>query len=301
MDRLDLDALDAFAAVARHRSFRRAAVERGVSASTLSQNLRDLEAAMGVRLLNRTTRSVAPTAAGERLLARLGPALADIGGALEAARAEQAQPSGALRINGPEPAVELVLAPLVADFLAAYPDVRLEVTAESNLVDIVAKGFDAGIRWGEHMAQDMVAVPLGGPQSYVVVAAPAVIERHGTPRHPRDLLDKPCLRVRYLSGAEPPWELERRGEVIRISPQGPLIANNVALLMRAAVDGVGFALAFEAHAREHIRAGRLVSVLQDWCEDFPGPFLYYPSRRHPPSALRAFVDFIQARRRRDGW
>ncbi|HVI34172.1 LysR family transcriptional regulator [Phenylobacterium sp.] len=300
MARLDLDALEAFAAVARHRSFRRAAMERGVSASTLSQALRDLEAAMGVRVLNRTTRSVAPTPAGERLLARLGPALQEIGSALEEVRSEQDRPSGALRINAPEPAVELVLAPLVAGFLEAYPDVRLEITAESNLVDIVAKGYDAGVRWGEHLAQDMVAVPLAGQQHYVVVAAPSVLERHGTPEHPRDLLGKPCVRVRYLSGAEPPWEFERRGEVLRISPEGPLIANNVALLLRAAVDGVGFAMAFRDHAESHLHAGRLVSVLEEWCDPFPGPYLYYPSRRHPPSALRAFVDYVQARRRREG-
>ncbi|WP_374469071.1 LysR substrate-binding domain-containing protein [Phenylobacterium sp.] len=298
MARLPLDALDAFAAVARRRSFRAAAVERGVSASTLSQAVRDLEAAAGVRLLNRTTRSVAPTAAGERLLARLSPALQEIGGALDAVRAEQARPSGALRINAPEPAVELVLAPLVAEFLAAYPDVRLEITSESNLVDIVAGGFDAGVRWGEHLAQDMVATPLGPPQRYVLAAAPEVIARYGRPEHPRDLLQAPCLRVRFLSGAEPPWEFERRGEVIRISPQGPLIANSAALLLRAALDGAGFLQTFDGYAEPHLQSGRLVSVLEDWCESFPGPFLYYPSRRQPPSALRAFIDFVQARRRR---
>src|SRR5690606_2721287 len=172
MARLPLDALDSFAAIARHGSFRRAAVERGVSASTLSQTLRDLEARMGVRLVNRTTRSVALTDAGAALPARLGPALLEIGEAVAEARSAQAEPQGALRINAPEPAAELVLAPLFADFIAAYPAVRLEVIAEAAFVDIVAAGYDAGVRWGESLAQDMIAVPLGPPQRYVTVAAP---------------------------------------------------------------------------------------------------------------------------------
>lgn len=297
MDRPDLHALDSFAAIARHRNFRRAAIERGVSASTLSQTLRDLEARMGVRLLNRTTRSVALTDAGAALLARLRPALAEIGEAVAEARSAQAQPQGALRINAPEPAVELVLAPIVTEFLAAYPQVRLEVTAEASLVDIVAGGFDAGVRWGESLAQDMVAVSLGPPQRFAVVASPALIARVGCPEHPRDLLGLPCLRIRFPSGAEPPWEFEKAGEALRISPTGPLVSGSAPLLMRAALDGVGFIGAFEEAARPHIAAGRLVEVLADWSEVFPGPFLYYPSRRTPPSPLRAFVDFVQARRR----
>jgi DNA-binding transcriptional LysR family regulator len=301
MDRLDLDALDAFAAVARHRSFRRAAVELGVSASTLSQKVRDVEARLGVRLLNRTTRSVAPTAAGERLLERLGPALAEVGAAVSEVRAAQAEPSGVLRINAPEPAIELTLAPMAAEFLALHPAVRLEIIGETALVDIVAKGYDAGVRWGESLAQDMVAVPLGPTQRSVVVASPEAVERYGAPEHPRDLMTRPCLRVRYPSGAEPPWEFERDGETVRLAPPGRIVSNSTALLMRAALDGAGFAAFFEDHARPHLDAGRLVEVLPDWSDRFPGPFLYYPSRRHPPSALRAFVDFIQARRRRDGW
>lgn len=300
MERLDLDALDSFAAVARHRSFRRAAVERGVSASTLSQNVRDLEAALGVRLLNRTTRSVAPTAAGERLLERLGPALAEVGAAVGEARALQAEPAGTLRINAPEPAIELVLAPLVAEFLALHPAVQLDITGETAFVDIVAKGYDAGVRWGESLAQDMVAVPLGPSQRYVVVASPGLIDRVGAPRHPSELMARPCLRVRFPSGAEPAWEFERDGESMRITPPAKVTSNSTALLMRAALDGVGFFITFEGHARAHLKAGRLVEVLEDWSDRFPGPYLYYPSRRHPPSALRAFVDFLQARRRREG-
>ena len=231
MDRLDLHALDSFAAVARHRNFRRAAVERGVSASTLSQAVRELETRMGVRLLNRTTRSVALTDAGAALLKRLGPALTEIGEAVTEARSAQAEPSGALRINAPEPAVDLVLAPIVADFLAAHPAVRVELVSETSFVDIVAAGYDAGVRWGESLAQDMVAVSLGTPQRYVVTAAPQLIARVGVPAHPRDLLERPCLRNRFPSGAVPPWEFERAGEVVRISPNGPLAVSYTHLTL----------------------------------------------------------------------
>ena len=301
MDRIDLGALDSFAAIARHGSFRRAAVERGVSPSTLSQALRDLEARLGVRLLNRTTRSVALTEAGAALLVTLQPALGQIAEAVDAARSAQAAPSGPLRINAPEPAVEWVIAPMAAAFMAAYPDVRLEITAETAMVDIVAKGFDAGVRWGESLAQDMVAVPLGPPQRFVVVAAPALIARVGAPAHPSDLLQRPCLRVRFGSGAEPAWEFERDGESLKVAVEGALITNSPSLLMRAALDGAGFLHTFDAAAEPHLKSGRLVEVLGDWSDRFPGPFLYYPSRRQPPSALRAFVDFVQDRRRRECW
>ena len=297
MDRLDLHALDSFAAVARHRNFRRAAIERGVSASTLSQALRDLETRMGVRLLNRTTRSVALTEAGAALLNRLGPALAEIGEAVGEARSAQAEPSGPLRINAPEPAVHLVLTPLISEFLLQHPAVRVELIAETSFVDIVAAGFDAGVRWGESLAQDMVAVSLGPPQRYALVAAPALVARVGAPQHPRDLLDLPCLRNRYPSGAIPAWEFDKAGETVRVSPSGPLVANSITLLMRAALDGLGFLLIFEDYCEPHLASGKLMEVLPDWSETFPGPFLYYPSRRTLPSPLRAFVDFVQARRR----
>ena len=301
MDRVDLNALDSFAAIARHGAFRRAATERGVSASTLSQTLRDLESALGVRLLNRTTRSVALTEAGAALLATLQPALGQIAAAVDEARSAQEQPSGALRINAPEPAIELVLAPMVAEFLAAYPAVRLEIVAETTLVDIVAKGFDAGVRWEESLAQDMIAVPLGPTQRFRVVATPEVIARYGAPQHPSELLDRPCVRVRFPSGAEPPWEFDRDGKTLRVAVQGPLTSSSPSMLLRAALDGVGFHATFDVAVAPHLASGRLVSVLDDWCEPFPGPLLYYPSRRHPPSALRAFVDFVQDRRRREGW
>lgn len=290
-----LDDLDAFAAVARHRSFRRAAAARGVSASTLSQALRDLEARLDVRLLNRTTRSVSLTEAGARLLERLSPALADIAAAMDQVHAERGVPAGALRINAPEPAVELVLAPMVAPFLAAYPQVRLEIIAETAFVDIVAQGYDAGVRWGESLAQDMIAVPIAGPQRFCVVASPELIARTGVPQRPQDLLAHPCLRVRFPSGVRPPWEFERDGKELKLEPEGPLTSNSTRLQLAAALAGAGFLSTFEGQVAEHIAAGRLVSVLEDWLPPFPGPFLYYPSRRHLPAALRAFIDFARVR------
>jgi len=295
MPRLELDDLDAFAAIARRRSFRAAALERGVSPSTLSQTLRDLEARLGVRLLNRTTRSVALTEAGARLLAQLSPALAEIAEALDQVREAGDQPRGTVRINAPEPAVELVLAPRIAPFLAAQPEVELEIISQSGFVDIVAAGFDAGVRWGESLAQDMVAVPISGPQRYVLVAAPALIAQVGAPERPEDLATKPCIGLRFPSGLTPPWEFERDGEVINIQPRGRLTAANSRMQLEAAIAGVGFYNTFEGYAAQALADGRLVSVLEDWLPPFPGPLLYFPSRRHVPPALRAFVDFMRWR------
>lgn len=298
MRRLSLADLDAFAAVARERSFRRAAMLRGVSASTLSQAVRDLETELGLRLLNRTTRSVSPTQAGQRLLERLAPALGEIASAVESVHEAAGEVAGPLRINAPEPAIELVLAPLAARFLAQHPRVRLEIIGESRRIDIVAEGFDAGVRWDEHLDQDMIAVPFGGLQRYVLVAAPEVVARHGRPQTPRDLADLPAIRQRFASGVTFPWEFERDGQVVRVDPPPRLVSTSIALQRRAALDGVGFWAAFEGYVREDIDAGRLVSLLEDWLPAFPGPSLYYPSRRHVPPPLRAFIDFIQAGRAR---
>jgi DNA-binding transcriptional LysR family regulator len=294
MRHLALTDLDAFAAVARHRSFRKAAVERGVSASTLSQALRDLEARLGVRLLNRTTRSVAPTEAGARLLARLNPALADIAAAVDQAADEDGAPAGTVRINAPEPAIDLVLAPMVGPFLAAYPKIRLEVVGESRLIDIVEDGYDVGVRWGESLARDMIAVPLPGQQRYAVVGSPALIDRVGAPRAPKDLLSRPCLRLLFPSGRRPLLEFERKGDVVRVDPEGPLVSSSVALQRQAALAGAGFWSTFEAYAAADLASGVLVEVLADWNEPFPSPHLYYPSRRHMPAAVRAFVDFAKS-------
>jgi DNA-binding transcriptional LysR family regulator len=293
----DVHDLEAFIAVARTRNFRRAAVEQRVSVSSLSQRLRDLEERLGIRLINRTTRSVALTQAGDLLLARIAPAMSTITDALDQVRGLSAVPSGRLRINAPAPAVDLVIAPMVAPFLKQFPQIELEIVAQTSLIDIVQAGFDAGVRWGEHLAQDMIAVPLGGPQRYAVVATPDVVAKHGRPKHPKDLLDLPCLRTRFESGAMPDWEFEKAGQVVKVAPHGPLIATYSDLHLKSVYSGLGFWTTFEGHVREAIKSGALVSVLNDWCAPFPGPFLYYPSRRQPPPALAAFITFVAAWRK----
>jgi DNA-binding transcriptional LysR family regulator len=289
---LDLRDLEAFVAVARTRNFRRAATEQRVSVSSLSQRLRDMEERLGVRLMNRTTRSVGLTEAGELLLARVGPAMADVGAALDQVRGLQGVPSGRLRINAPPPAIDLVPAPMVAPFLKAHPQIELEIVGESSFIDIVARGFDAGIHYGEHLAQDMIAVSLGPPQGYAVVATAQYIAQHGRPHHPRDLLRYPCIRTRYSNGVMPDWEFEKAGRVVKVAPPPKLVATCLGMAMRAACDGVGFWATLEGYVREAVAFGALVSVLDDWCPPFPGPFLYYPSRRQPPPALAAFVAFV---------
>jgi DNA-binding transcriptional LysR family regulator len=299
MKDFDLRDLDAFVAVARTRNFRRAAIEQRVSVSSLSQRLRGMEERLGVRLMNRTTRSVALTEAGELLLGRVAPAMSDVSEALDQARGLRGVPSGRLRINAPPPAVDLVLAPMVAPFMEAYPQIDLEIIAESSFVDIVAQGFDAGVRYGEHLAQDMIAVSLSPPQRYAVVASPDYVARHGKPRHPKDLLDHRCIRIRFGRGALLDWEFEKAGQVVKVSPPPRLIANYPGLVQRAAHDGFGFWLTFEGYVREAIKSGALVSVLDDWCAPFLGPFLYYPSRRQTPPALAAFVAFVAEWRKRE--
>lgn len=293
MNQPDLRDLQAFIAVARHRNFRRAAAEQQVSASSLSQRIRDLEERLGARLLHRTTRSVSLTEAGERLLDRAIPALAEVTGVLDELRGLREGAAGRLRINAPPPAIDFVLAPMIAPFLKRYPNIEFELVAEPVKVDIVAAGFDAGIRYEEHLAQDMVAVPLGPPQSYSLVAAPSIIETHGIPKEPAALIGLPCVVHRFDNGNVLPWEFEKKGRVVRIAPTGQFRSNNLAALLQATRDGLGFFLSFEDWVRDDIKAGRLVSVLKDWCEDFPGPLLYYPSRRQPPPPLRAFIDFVK--------
>ncbi|WP_375786195.1 LysR family transcriptional regulator [Bradyrhizobium sp. Pha-3] len=292
MQDFDLRDLDAFVAVARTRNFRRAALEQRVSVSSLSQRLRDMEERLGVRLMNRTTRSVALTEAGEVLLARVAPEIADVGDAITEVRGLRAEPSGRLRINAPPPAVDLVLAPMIAPFLARYPQVELDVVAESAFVDVVAQGFDAGVRYGEHLAQDMIAVQLGAPQRYAVVASRDYVAKHGRPMHPKDLLAHACIRSRFSNGVMFDWEFEKSGRVVKISPPAKLTATYLGLALRAVHDGVGYWATFEGYVRYGIKSGALVSVLDDWCPPFDGPFLYYPSRRQPPPALAAFVSFV---------
>lgn len=295
----DLRDLDVFVAVARTRNFRRAAIEIRVSVSSLSQRLRDLEERLGVRLMNRTTRSVALTEAGELLLSRIAPALRDVGDALDQVRGLREVASGRLRINAPPPAVDLVLAPMVGPFLSVHPQVDLDIVSESGFVDIVSGGYDAGVRYGEHLAQDMVAIPLSGPQRYVVVASPDYIARRGRPRHPKDLLEHDCIRARYSSGVMHDLEFEKAGQLVKVDPPAKLISTNMNLAMRAVLDGAGIWATLDGYVGGAVKSGALVSLMEDWCEPFPGPFLYYPSRRQTPPALRAFIDFVAQRRKQE--
>jgi DNA-binding transcriptional LysR family regulator len=299
MSDLDLRDLSAFVAIARTKSFRRAATDQQVSVSSLSQRLRELEERLGVRLMNRTTRSVALTEAGEMLLARVAPAMLDVNGALDEVRGLRDVPSGRLRINAPPPAIDLVMAPMVAPFLTAHPQIDFEIVGESSFVDIVAQGYDAGVRYGEHLAQDMIAVSLGPPQRYALVASPEYVAKHGKPKHPKDLLGHRCIRIRYGRGMIQEWEFEKAGRVVKVSPAAKLIVNYPGVAYRASRDGFGFWLTFEGYVRESIRSGALVSVLDDWCAPFPGPFLYYPSRRQTPPALAAFIAFVGEWRKRE--
>ncbi|HHT9012028.1 LysR family transcriptional regulator [Burkholderia cenocepacia] len=295
----DLGDLNAFMAVARAGGFRDAARMTGLSASGLSEAVRRLEARLGVRLLHRTTRSVVPTEAGERLLARLGPALTEVAAALDGIDEFRGRPAGTLKLNVPVSASRLVLPAIVPRFLDAYPDIRLEVTADENFVDVLAAGCDAGIRYDERLEQDMIAVPIGPRvQRFATAAAPGYLDRHGRPRHPRDLLDHRCLRGRFASGAMPPWEFERDGEVVRVEPAAsPLlvqIGGATELMVDAAIAGTGIVHLFEDWLRPHVDSGALEPVLEPWWRPFSGPFLYYPGRRLVPPALRAFIDFIKA-------
>lgn len=293
----DLADLNAFIAVANAGGFRDGARRSGASASALSEAVRRLETRLGVRLLNRTTRSVTPTEAGARLLERLSPALNEVEAALDVVNQFRDRPTGVLRLNVPVVVARLILPAIVPGFLAAYPDIRLEVIADDSFVDVLAAGCDAGIRYGERLEQDMIAVPIGPrTQRFAVAAAPAYLAAHGQPRHPRDLLDHACLRGQFSSGAMTTWEFERDGEIVRVDPSGPLIVRVGAatdLAIDAAVAGTGIIMLFEDWLRPYFTRGTLMPVLQEWWQSFPGPFLYYPGRRLVPTPLRAFIDYIK--------
>ena len=292
--------LTAFVAVARAGGFRDAARKTDGSASSLSEAVRRLESTLGVRLLNRTTRSVMPTEAGARLLDRLGPALGEVEAALDVVNGFRDRPAGTLRLNVPVSAARLVLPQIVPPFLAAYPDIRLEIIAEDSFVDVLAAGCDAGIRYDERLEQDMSALPIGPRvQRYATAASPAYLDRCGRPEHPRDLLAHACLRGRFASGAMNAWEFERDGEIVTVEPSGPLVVRIGAatdLAVDAAIAGCGVIQLFEDWLRPHLDSGALAPVLEPWWQRFSGPFLYYPGRHHLPAPLRAFVDFIQAQR-----
>jgi DNA-binding transcriptional LysR family regulator len=294
----NLNDLAAFVAVAQAGGFRDAARVSGVSASSLSEAVRRLEAQLGMRLLNRTTRSIAPTEAGRRLLERLTPALGEVDAAIDVVNAFRDRPAGTLRLNVPGSAAGLVLPSIVSPFLKAYPDIRLEVIVEETFVDLLAAGCDAGVRYDDRLEQDMIAVPIGPRvQRMATAASPGYVDAYGRPQHPRELLNRACLRTQFASGVTPLWEFEQGGEVVRVDPTGPLLVRLGAaadhLMVSAAVAGLGVIHLFEDWLRPHLDSGALEPVLAPWWQSFSGPFLYYPGRRQLPAPLRAFVDFIK--------
>ncbi|PZQ50808.1 MAG: LysR family transcriptional regulator [Rhodovulum sulfidophilum] len=294
-----LDDLTVFLAVVRAGGFRDAARGLALSPSTVSETVARVEARLGQRLLTRTTRSVTPTDAGRELAARLAPLIAETAAAVEAAMSRRGELRGGLKLNVPGAVMVDILPPLVEAFLARHPGIRMEIMVEDRLVDAVAEGCDAGIRYGEFMARDMIAVPIGPRrQQAALAAAPAYLERAGVPAHPRDLLAHECVRSRFSSGALVPWEFERDGETARVDPAARLVigTNAAAAMIGHAIGGLGFCFVFRDWLEPHFARGALVPVLEDWWPSFDGPWLYYPGRRLLPAPLRAFVDFIRERR-----
>jgi len=299
-------ALRTFRAIAEHGSFTRAAAALDVTASALSQTLRRLEQDTGTRLLHRTTRRVGLTEAGRELLQRIAPALNELDAALDALRQHGDRPAGLLRLTVPDVVATSLLDPLLGEFMARWPDVRLDIHVDNGLTDLVAGGFDAGIRLGERLQRDMVAVPVGGPMRTLVVGSPAYLARHGRPARPEELQRHDCVNFRHVSsGALYRWEFAhrsgpRRGRWFEIAVNGRLTVNNLPLALRAALDGIGLANVLEPFAREALADGRLESVLDDWLPPFDGFYLYYPSRFQVPPKLRVFVDFLRERLRQPG-
>src|SRR5580704_1708092 len=297
MRKLGLAEMTAFVAIAERSSFAKAAVHLGMSRSALSETIRGLEDKLGVRLLNRTTRSVALTAVGERLLAELRPALESFEAALESVNMFRDKPAGHLRLTVPRPAAKAVIEPILAKFLATYPAISLEIITDSALTDIVRDRFDAGIRPGHRVEQDMIAVRVGEDARPTVVASPDYLIRHPRPKVPKDLQGHNCIRQRFASGAMFPWAFEKRGKSLEVAVKGSLIVSDGDLALRAAADGVGIARLPATSVGPLIGGKRLVPLLEDWQPRSVGFFLYYPSRRQTPAALQAFVDFLKAHSR----
>ncbi|WP_312947163.1 LysR family transcriptional regulator [Superficieibacter sp.] len=294
----DLNDLKAFIAVAQAGGFRSGAKESGASASGYSEAIRRLEIKTGVRLLHRTTRSVVPTEAGQLLLSRLLPALGEVEAALDSVNQFRDKPVGTLKLNVPMSAARLVLPAIIPGFLAAYPDVQLEIVTEESFVDIFAAGCDAGIRYDERLEQDMIAVPVGARiQRFALAASPGYLQKHGCPKHPQELMQHACIRGRFPGGNLAVWEFEKEGELLRIDASGPLIVRiggAVDLGVDAAAADCGLVYLFEEWLQPRFISGELVPVLEDWWPAFSGPFLYYSGRRFVPASLRAFIDYIKA-------
>jgi DNA-binding transcriptional LysR family regulator len=290
----DLNVLSAFLAVAEGRSFTKAARRLGVSPSALSHSIRGLEERIGVRLLSRTTRSVAPTEAGEQLISHLRPALGDIAATLEQIAQLRDTPAGHVRLAVSPVAARVVLAPKLARFTRDYPNVVLDVTTTAvPRVDLVAGGFDAGIRLGEFIERDMIAVRVSRDQRAAIVGAPRYFESHATPLTPNDLTGHPCINFRQGAEGLYRWEFDKGDQSITVAVRGPLVTEDTELIIRAAIEGVGLAFAIEEHVLPYLASGVLVRVLEDWSAPFPGYFLYYPSRRQQPAALAALVDTLR--------
>ncbi|WP_212631197.1 LysR family transcriptional regulator [Pseudomonas sp. KB-10] len=293
MNRPALLELNAFVAVARHSNFRRAAVELQVSPSAISHAVAALERRMGVKLLHRTTRSVALSEAGEQFLVRIGPALEEISAAMEQANDFRQTPMGTLRINTSEGAAQIVLAPLILAYTRRYPDMQLELVTDDALVDIVAQGCDAGIRLLENVPQDMVAVPLTAPLKLVTVAAPSYLNQHGRPETPQDLLRHNCIRRRFPSGAIHRWEFANAEQQPSIDVTGQLTLGSHQLILQAALTGAGIAMLSEFAASRYLASGELVQLLESWTPTHSALALFYPANRHPSAGLRAFVELAK--------
>ncbi|MGO4565739.1 LysR substrate-binding domain-containing protein [Rhizobium sp. 2YAF20] len=293
MNRTQLSQLAVLASVAAHRSFRAAARELAIAPSAVSHAISSLEESLGVRLLARTTRSVAPTEEGRRLLDRLRPALDEIGIAVDAAIETRDRPAGNLRITAPRFASDVLLGPRLGDFLNLYPDITLEIANEDGFIDIVEQGFDAGIRFEESLEADMIAVRFSSDLRTVIAGSPEYFQRYPRPLHPRDLAQHRCIKRRFTNGTIYRWEFEKDGRELVVAIDGPLIVSEDRLSLLATLNGAGLGYLFDIRVMNELAEGKLIRVLEDWCPPYPGPFLYYPSRRQMRPALRAFIDFFK--------
>ena len=300
MQRGHLDHLVAFVAVGRERNFTKAAVKLGVSQSALSHTIRELEERLGVRLLTRTTRSVAPTEAGERLLRNIGPRFDEIEAELEAVRELRTKPAGTIRITATEFAIDTVLLPKVASLLREFPDIRVEMIVDYSLTDIVAQQYDAGVRSGEQVAKDMIAVRIGPDMRMAVVGAPAYFKSRSEPKTPQNLIGHNCINLRLPTHGVYAWEFEKGNRELRVRVEGQLTFNGTAQLLNGALAGCGLAYVPEGLVTEHVAKGRLKRVLADWCQSYSGYHLFYPSRRQSSAAFALLVDALRYRVRKEG-
>lgn len=289
--RADINELATFLAVAKHRSFRKAAEERNVTPSTLSHSMRVLEDRLGVKLLSRTTRSVLLTDAGSMLFARVEPMLQDLSQALDEVHEFTHLVKGTLRLNVPRPGGQVLIEPILDGFLAEHPDVHIELISDDGIIDIVEKGFDAGLRFGESLALDMIAIPIGPKLRFAVVGSPAYLEIHGRPQHPKELKQHLCIGRRFPSGVLYAWEFQDNDSSMAIKVTGPLTLDDDDLMVKAAVKGAGLAYVHEAYAVNQEASGHLIRVLEDWCPLIPGFYLYYPRHRHQSAVLKVFIEW----------